>query len=96
MDIIQIIIKVEEIFGLYFLMALWKILMPDILILVVNKVIMEIQGLMGIQAMAIMVITDTMAIMERVVTEPLILMFIIIRRKNMILWLLMEHGMVDM
>ena len=70
--------------------------MPDILILVVNKVIMEIQGLMGIQAMAIMVITDTMAIMERVVTEPLILMFIIIRRKNMILWLLMEHGMVDM
>ena len=69
--------------------------MPDILILVVNKVIMEIQGLMGIQAMAIMVITDTMAIMERVVTEP-ILMFIIIRRKNMILWLLMEHGMVDM
>ena len=77
-------------------MALWKILMPDNLILVVNKVIMEIQGLMGIQAMAIMVITDTMAIMERVVTEPLILMFIIIRRKNMILWLLMEHGMVDM
>ena len=70
--------------------------MPDNLILVVNKVIMEIQGLMGIQAMAIMVITDTMAIMERVVTEPLILMFIIIRRKNMILWLLMEHGMVDM
>ena len=80
MDIIQIIIKVEEIFGLYFLMALWKILMPDILILVVNKVIMEIQGLMGIQAMAIMVI---MAIMILVIMEEVVVSEIVLIQQNL-------------
>ena len=80
MDIIQIIIKVEEIFGLYFLMALWKILMPDILILVVNKVITGILGLMGILAMAIMVI---MAIMIMVIMEEVVVSEIVLIQQNL-------------
>ena len=80
MDIIQIIIKVEEIFGLYFLMVLWKILMVDILILMVNKVIMEIQGLMGIQAMDIIVI---MAIMIMVIMEEVVVSEIVLIQQNL-------------
>ena len=86
MDIIQIIIKVEEIFGLYSLMVLWKILMVDILILVVNKIITGILGLMGILAMAIMVITDTMAIMAimiMVIMEEVVVSEIVLIQQNL-------------
>ena len=80
MDIIQIIIKVEEIFGLYSLMVLWKILMVDILILVVNKIITGILGLMGILAMAIMVI---MAIMIMVIMEEVVVSEIVLIQQNL-------------